>query len=139
MPGVTFVNAGTRARGEVVLFTLPPESDLRAWLEEAEVSFSWGPKTIDALEGNYGFHREGLRIDADPLVLAELGVASSLQVGERDLWRSERMRHLASEAYRRWLWAQLYEALDDAGWARAARHMLGLPVGDVTQAQAVAD
>lgn len=131
LPGVRFAQVGERPRGQLVLFHLPPEDALRDWLAAAsgggaEISFAWGPKTLGALEGNYGFHREGLRLDPDPVVLREIGVQSALELGERDLWRSPTLRAGAAEAYRRWLWAQLYVGLNDAGWARAVRGMLGL-------------
>nr|WP_157449056.1 single-stranded-DNA-specific exonuclease RecJ [Deinococcus peraridilitoris] len=137
VPGVQFAQDGERWRGELVLFCLPPEDDLRRWLDSAEVSFAWGPKTLDALEGNYGFHREGLRLDPDPRVLAEIGVLSALELGERDLWRSASLREAAAEAYRRWLWAQLYVGLGDEDWTRAVRLMVASTRHNSQAAQAV--
>lgn len=138
VPSVPFMQDGQAARGEVILFALPSEDDLRAWLAQADVRFAWGPKTIDALEGNYGFHREGFRLDPDPLILSEIGVRTALELGERDLWRSGTLREAAANAYRRWVWAQLYASLDDDGWSRAVHHMLGLPLEAAPEAEALA-
>lgn len=142
VPGVRFVLPQERAHGEIVLFHLPPEDTLRSWLRAADAGqvdlrFAWGPKTLSLLEGNYGFHREGFRLDPDLRVLAELGVQSALEVSERDLWRSPTLREQAADAYRRWLWAQLYEGLDDDGWGWAVRRMLGGEVSE--EVEAVAD
>ena len=38
--------------GEVVLYALPPESDLTNWTASGRVSFAWGPKTLDGLEAS---------------------------------------------------------------------------------------
>ncbi len=138
--GAQFLSANDRATGEVVLFALPPEKVLRAWLNTARVGFAWGPKTLNSLEGHYGFHREGLSLQADARVLGELGVASALEIGPQDVWRSPSLREAAAEAYRRWLWAQLYVGLSDADWSRAARLMLEGAVAEAELfTEAVAD
>ena len=80
--------------GEVVLYALPPEVDLKAWLGSGRVSFAWGPKTLAELEASFNGRERGNEAKAD--------------------------------AYRRWQWAQLYQHLDDAGWAQAVLGMTGL-------------
>ncbi|WP_110885170.1 single-stranded-DNA-specific exonuclease RecJ [Deinococcus yavapaiensis] len=130
VPGVRFVQPGERVRQEIVLFGLPSEDDLRAWLREGHVTFAWGPKTLEALRGRYGYHREGLALDADADVLAELGVRSAIELRGAELWRSARWREDAADAYRRWLWAHLYEGLDDAGWSSAVLALTGVRAGE---------
>ena len=122
--GARFLNVNDRPTSEIVLFALPPEAVLSAWLEGGRVRFAWGPKTLNSLEGHYGFHREGLSLQTDARVLGELGVASALEIGPQDVWRSPSLRESALDAYRRWLWAQLYVALNEPDWSRAVRLML---------------
>ncbi len=96
VPGLTLLGEDDAHLGEVVLYALPPEDSLRRWLTQAHVAFAWGPKTLAELSGGVG----GFRLPRAP--------------------------EAALDTYRRWLWAQLYTALDDASWSAAVRHMLGL-------------
>ncbi|GGR39006.1 single-stranded-DNA-specific exonuclease RecJ [Deinococcus ruber] len=96
VPGVRLLESGQALSGEVVLYALPPEADLTAWLSSGRVSFAWGPKTLEQLEASFNGRERGNEAKAD--------------------------------AYRRWQWAQLYQHLDDAGWAQAVLGMTGMKV-----------
>ncbi|MGI8748051.1 MAG: single-stranded-DNA-specific exonuclease RecJ, partial [Deinococcus sp.] len=102
IPGVRLLEPGQELAGEVVLYALPPEADLRGWLAQAasgkgRVSFAWGPKTLGELDESYSGRERGAEKAAD--------------------------------AYRRWQWGQFYRVLDDEGWAGAAAALLGLEAG----------
>ena len=109
VPGLTLLGQGDRAPGEVVLYALPPEDSLRRWLGEAPVAFAWGPKTLAELQGGVG----GFSLPRAP--------------------------EAALDAYRRWQWAQLYAALDDASWSAGVRTLLGLPLGELAEPVAADD
>ena len=49
IPGVRLLECGQRLVGEVVLYGLPPESDLTNWTASGRVSFAWGPKTLEGI------------------------------------------------------------------------------------------
>ncbi|WP_092265154.1 single-stranded-DNA-specific exonuclease RecJ [Deinococcus reticulitermitis] len=112
VPGLSLVRAGeAHPGGELILYTLPSEEDLRRWLRGAErgagrVSFALGPKT-----------------------LAELDAALTLAP-----FTTEARVEGAADAYRRWQWAHHYRVLDDAGWTASVYAMLGLGVEEAPPA-----
>lgn len=109
VPGLTLVLPGApHPGGELILYALPPESDLARWLEGGRVAFALGPKTLAELEGSLSRHH----LSAPP--------------GNPLLAGSEAGLEEAADAYRRWQWAHLYRVLDNEGWNAAARHLLGL-------------
>lgn len=109
VPGLTLLEAGEgHPGGELILYALPAEDDLRRWLREAagrggRVSFAFGPKTLGELGAEH--------------VPAPLRTGADVEA--------------AADAYRRWQWAHHYRVLDDAGWAASVYAMLGLEPGDV--------
>ncbi|WP_161880567.1 single-stranded-DNA-specific exonuclease RecJ [Deinococcus alpinitundrae] len=105
IPGVTLLKADADLSGEVVLYALPPEDALIRWLTQGQVSFAWGPKTLTELDGQ---------------TLGRRAVLSGLDYAQAAT------REQAADTYRRLQWAHFYRALDDAGFARAVRAMLGL-------------
>jgi single-stranded-DNA-specific exonuclease len=65
IPGVRLLESGQSLSGEVVLYALPPESDLNAWSASGRVSFAWGPKTLSELEGSFTGRERGAEAKAD--------------------------------------------------------------------------
>ncbi|MBB6097726.1 single-stranded-DNA-specific exonuclease [Deinobacterium chartae] len=130
-PAVRLLEPGESA-SSVLLMALPPEEDLRRWLQGAEVAFAWGEKTLQALERPYAWNLEGLRLgDLEPRILEELGIRSHLELDHVDLWSSPTVREQAAEAYLRTCWARMYRRLDDASFAVAARALAGLAASPV--------
>lgn len=109
VPGLSLVGAGeAHPGGELILYTLPSEEDLRRWLREAalrgaRVSFALGPKTLGDLDA--------------ALTLAPFTTEAGVEG--------------AADAYRRWQWAHHYRVLDDAGWTASVYAMLGLGVDEM--------
>ena len=111
VPGLTLLEAGEgHPGGELILYTLPGEGDLRRWLAGGRVAFALGPKTLAELEGALTRHH----LAAPP--------PNPLQDAHAD----EAGLEAAADAYRRWQWAHLYRVLDDEGWSAAVRHLLGV-------------
>jgi len=65
IPGVRLLQPGQSLSGEVVLYALPPESDLSAWTASGRVSFAWGPKTLEGLENSFTGRERGAEAKAD--------------------------------------------------------------------------
>ena len=65
IPGLKLLESGQPLSGEVVLYALPPEDDLRAWLASGRVSFAWGPKTLAELEAGFSGRERGDEARAD--------------------------------------------------------------------------
>lgn len=115
VPGLTLVRAGQpHPGGELILYALPDEASLRAWLAGGRVAFALGPKTLGELEGS--LTPRHLQPVTDEARMAE-----------------------AADAYRRWQWAHLYRVLDDEGWSAAVHHLLGLTGSAATAAPAQAE
>ncbi|CAM3731317.1 single-stranded-DNA-specific exonuclease RecJ [Deinococcus frigens] len=112
VPGVRLLEAGdTYPGGELILYALPAEDDLRRWLlGSSVVAFALGPKTLSELEGALTRHH----LSAPP--------ANPLADATAD---EVHMAH-AADAYRRWQWAHHHRTLDDAGWTASVYAMLGL-------------
>ncbi|WP_425148464.1 single-stranded-DNA-specific exonuclease RecJ [Deinococcus sp.] len=66
VPGLRLLASGQALSGEAVLYTLPPEADLSAWVQSGRVSFAWGPKTLAELEASFSGRERGneARVDA---------------------------------------------------------------------------
>jgi|GEM_PF-156567 len=111
---------------QILLMALPPDSVLQRWLENSEVTFSWGDNTLKDLEKPSLWTFEGQKLQPDPQVLNELGLGSALELQPEDLWKSARMRSSAADAYLRFQWAQFYRLLGDDGFDRAARGLAGV-------------
>ena len=103
--GLSLLDENDDLTGEAVLYALPPEDTLRRWLSQGQVSFAWGPKTLGELDG---------------VSLGSRAVLSGLN------WQREDIRAGSADTYRRMQWAHFYRTLDDEGFARAVRRMLGL-------------
>ncbi|UWX65594.1 single-stranded-DNA-specific exonuclease RecJ [Deinococcus rubellus] len=114
IPGVTLLDGDANLSGEVVLYALPPEDALARWLGQGRVSFAWGPKTLAELDGQ---------------TLGRRAVLSGLDYARE----GERLQ--AAETYRRLQWAHFYRTLDDEGFMRAVRAMLGLDQQDTSAGQ----
>ncbi|WP_291423791.1 DHH family phosphoesterase [Deinococcus sp.] len=117
VPGVQLLEPGAALCGqEVILYALPPEADLRRWLQEAgqggRVSFAFGPKTLAELEGALSLQH----LSAPP----QNPLADALQ--------DEARLEAAGDAYRRWQWAHHYRVLNDTGWTASVYAMLGWDV-----------
>ncbi|BDP42532.1 single-stranded-DNA-specific exonuclease [Deinococcus aetherius] len=111
VPGLTLRSPGEAPPGgELILYALPAEDDLRRWLGAGRVAFALGPKTLAELEGALTRHHLA---PPPPNPLA-------------DTHADEARLEAAADAYRRWQWAHLYRVLDDEGWSAAVRHLLGL-------------
>ncbi|MEF2280291.1 DHH family phosphoesterase [Deinococcus sp. YIM 134068] len=124
VPGLTPVAPGApHPGGELILYALPPEADLRRWLTGGRVAFALGPKTLAELEGALTRHHLA---PPPPNPLAE---AHADEAG----------LEAAADAYRRWQWAHLYRVLDDGGWDAAVRALLGLNGARVEGARAEAE
>lgn len=109
VPGLTLTGPGdAHPGGELILYALPPEDDLRRWAGQGRVSFAFGPRTLADLEGSLTRHHLGTP-PANPL----LDEAGGLEA--------------AADAYRRWQWAHHWRTLDDDGWSASVHAMLGLP------------
>ena len=65
IPGVRLLECEQRLVGEVVLYALPPESDLHTWTASGRVSFAWGPKTLEGLEVSFTGKERGVEARAD--------------------------------------------------------------------------
>lgn len=105
VPGLTLLGPGAaEPPGELILYALPNEADLKRWLTGSRVAFALGPKTLAELEGPLTPHHLG-----PPTAVPLTGSIPE-----------------AADAYRRWQWAHLYRVLDDPGWNAAVRHLLGL-------------
>lgn len=65
IPGLRLLQPGQPLSGEVVLYALPPESDLNAWTASGRVSFAWGPKTLEGLEASFTGRERGAEARAD--------------------------------------------------------------------------
>jgi len=110
---------------QILLMALPPDAALKRWLEESEVTFSWGDNTLKDLEKPSLWTFEGQKLQPDPQVLKDLGIGSALELQPEDLWKSAKMRSSAADAYLRFQWAQFYRLLGDEGFERAARGLAG--------------
>ena len=111
VPGLTLVQPGdAHPGGELILYALPSEADLRRWLGTGKVAFAFGPKTLAELEGSLTRHH------LSPPQVTPLTGTDSAQME----W--------AADAYRNWQWAHHHRTLDDAGWTASVYAMLGLPV-----------
>ncbi|GGK12438.1 single-stranded-DNA-specific exonuclease [Deinococcus malanensis] len=111
VPGLTLVQPGeAHPGGELILYALPSEADLRRWLDAGRVAFAFGPKTLAELEGSLTRHH------LSPPQVTPLTGTDSAQMQ----W--------AADAYRNWQWAHHHRTLDDAGWTASVYAMLGLPV-----------
>ncbi|GGM07767.1 single-stranded-DNA-specific exonuclease RecJ [Deinococcus aerophilus] len=116
VPGLQLVAAGDPAPGgELILYALPAEEDLRAWISGADrnggrIAFALGPKTLAELEGALSRHHLSVP-PANPLA---------------DATQDEAHMAAAADAYRRWQWVHHWRTLDDAGWAASVYAMLGL-------------
>lgn len=111
VPGVQLLQTGQELYGQdIILYALPPEEDLRRWLQSGRVAFAFGPKTLAELEGSLTLYH----LTAPP----ENPLADALKDDER----LER----AADAYRRWQWAHHYRVLNDAGWTASVYAMLGI-------------
>ncbi|PNY82903.1 single-stranded-DNA-specific exonuclease RecJ [Deinococcus koreensis] len=112
VPGLTLVEGGeAHPGGELILYALPAEDDLRRWLADGRVAFAFGPKTLSELEGALTRHH----LAAPP--------PNPLQ----DATLDDPHMEAAADAYRRWQWAHHHKVLDDAGWSASVYAMLGLP------------
>ncbi|MFC3717986.1 single-stranded-DNA-specific exonuclease RecJ [Deinococcus metalli] len=113
VPGVVLVLPGDpHPGGELILYALPDEDDLRRWLSDGRVAFALGPKTLAELEG--ALTRYHLQTPP-PNPLA-------------DATTDDLHMRRAADAYRRWQWAHHHAVLDDAGWSASVYAMLGLTV-----------
>ncbi|MBZ9751503.1 single-stranded-DNA-specific exonuclease RecJ [Deinococcus sp. HMF7604] len=117
VPGLTLAAAGeAHPGGELILYALPTEDDLRRWLLGGRVAFAFGPRTLADLEGSLTRHH----LSAPP--------SNPLQeLGADDLNSPYTARlETAADAYRRWQWAHHWRTLDDAGWSASVLAMLGV-------------
>ncbi len=111
VPSVRVVSVGQpHPSGELILYAMPPETDLKRWLAEGQVAFALGPKTLAELEGHLSRHH------LEPIPAA----------GLRDNQNDEEALLAAAEAYHRWQWVHYYRVLDDAGWTASVYAMLGI-------------
>lgn len=117
VPGLRLIGAGEPwTGGELILYALPEEEDLRRWLRTGgAVAFALGPKTLSELEGALTRHH----LSAPPM--------NPLDAATGDEAHMTR----AADAYRRWQWAHHHRTLDDAGWTASVYAMLGLAVPKV--------
>ncbi|WP_221088514.1 single-stranded-DNA-specific exonuclease RecJ [Deinococcus aquaedulcis] len=117
MPGLTLVRPGQgHPGGELILYTLPAEDDLRRWILGGRVAFAFGPKTLADLEGALT-RQHLLAPPTNPLRELVPGAAAP-------------QLEAAADAYRRWQWAHHWRVLDDGGWAASVLAMLGLAQGE---------
>ncbi|WP_407539583.1 single-stranded-DNA-specific exonuclease RecJ [Deinococcus radiomollis] len=65
IPGVRLLESGQKLSGEVVLYGLPPEADLKTWTASGRVSFAWGPKTLSELESSFTGRERGAEAKTD--------------------------------------------------------------------------
>ncbi|ADV67705.1 single-stranded-DNA-specific exonuclease RecJ [Deinococcus maricopensis] len=114
VPGLALADDADTPDGEVIVYALPPERTLRAWLTggRTRVAFAFGPKTLAELEDG------------------AVRVAGPLRAHASD-WSDPVMRAGAADAYTRFMWAALYRALDDASFTRAVWHLAGLNPDEV--------
>lgn len=111
VPGVTLIAPGDpHPGGEIILYALPGEDDLRRWLTQGRVAFAFGPKTLAELEGALTRHHLTAP-PPNPLADATL---------------DDQHMQTSADAYRRWQWAHHHRVLDDAGWSASVYAMLGL-------------
>lgn len=129
VPGLTFVRAGEgHPGGELILYALPSEDDLRRWLTQlpprgGTLAFALGPKTLAELEGALSRHH----LQAPPPMRHADAVLDDAHLEQ------------AADAYRRWQWAHHYSVLDDQGWTSSVYAMLGLDIPqDVPELKLVA-
>ncbi|THF84907.1 single-stranded-DNA-specific exonuclease RecJ [Deinococcus sp. KSM4-11] len=112
VPGLTLAAPGDpHPGGELILYALPGEDDLRRWLTQGRVAFAFGPKTLAELEGALTRHHLTAP-PPNPLADATL---------------DDHHMQLAADAYRRWQWAHHHRVLDDASFGASVYAMLGLP------------
>jgi single-stranded-DNA-specific exonuclease len=113
VPGLTLTRPGDpHPGGELILYALPTESDLRMWVTAGRVAFAYGPKTLAELEGALTRHHLAPP-PPNPLL---------------DATQDDAHLESAADAYRRWQWAHHHRTLDDAGWTASVHAMLGLEV-----------
>ncbi|GGO33725.1 single-stranded-DNA-specific exonuclease RecJ [Deinococcus humi] len=114
VPGLRLLEAGEEwPGGELILYALPAEADLRRWLLSwGKLAFALGPKTLAELEGALTRHHLSAP-PANPLA---------------DATADEAHMARAADAYRRWQWVHHWRTLDDAGWTASVYAMLGLDV-----------
>ncbi|WP_309570101.1 DHH family phosphoesterase [Deinococcus sp.] len=113
VPGLTLVSPGDlHPGGELILYALPGEDDLRSWLTRGRVAFAFGPKTLAELEGALTRHHLA---EPPPNPLA-------------DATLDDQHMQTSADAYRRWQWAHHHRVLDDAGFSASVYAMLGLDV-----------
>ncbi|MDB5045464.1 MAG: single-stranded exonuclease RecJ, partial [Deinococcus sp.] len=125
VPGLTLTRPGDpHPGGELILYALPAEADLRMWVTAGRVAFAFGPKTLAELEGALTRHH-----------LAPPPINPLLDATQDDAHLEK-----AADAYRRWQWAHHHRTLDDAGWTASVHAMLGLELPETVPPElAVAD
>ena len=112
VPGLTLLGTGeAHPGGEVILYALPDEDDLRRWVQRGRVAFAFGPKTLAELEGS---------LTRRHLCAPTVTSAATAPATDGSL-------EAAADAYRRWQWAHHYAVLGDTGWTVSVYAMLGLP------------